>query len=117
MKTVKSFIQNWDGVIIHLTMYGEQHDNTLRTLRLHENENLLLIVGGAKVPQYIYEISDFNTAVGWQPHSEVSAIAIFLHSIRSTTLYEQFDGAQIAIVRDGYKSKRSGRFNDHSQSA
>jgi tRNA (cytidine56-2'-O)-methyltransferase len=35
-------------------------------------------VGAEKVPAEIYELADWNVAVGNQPHSEVAALAVFL---------------------------------------
>ena len=38
----------------------------------------LLVVGAEKVPREIYNIANYNVAVGSQPHSEVAALAVFL---------------------------------------
>ncbi|MEM2080074.1 MAG: tRNA (cytidine(56)-2'-O)-methyltransferase, partial [Nitrososphaerota archaeon] len=37
----------------------------------------------AKVPRVYYELSDYNVAVGHQPHSEIAALAIFLDRLYS----------------------------------
>ena len=43
-------------------------------------KDVMLLVGSQKVPGEFYseEVSDFNVGVGNQPHSECSALAIFL---------------------------------------
>ena len=37
----------------------------------------MIVVGAEKVPREIYELADYNVAVGSQPHSEVSAWAYY----------------------------------------
>ena len=69
-------IKEWKGTIIHLTMYGEKLNKSID--KIDRNEDLLVIVGAEKVPPQIYEMADFNVSVGNQPHSEISALAIFL---------------------------------------
>lgn len=108
---ISSYLRNWDGIIIHLTMYGEKHYHTIKTLEQFLDQNLLIIIGGAKVPRYVYELSDFNTALGWQPHSEVAAIGIFLYALTSDNLmYTERDDAMINIKKNSIKSRRSDRF-------
>ena len=82
-------IENWKEVIrskkseaykiIHLTMYGE-NINTVET-SLRKEEKILIIVGAEKVPREIYEMADYNVAIGNQPHSEIAALAILLDRI------------------------------------
>ena len=72
----KSTIRDWDGISVHLTMYGEHIDCALS--EIPRNRNLLVVVGAEKVPAELYEMVDFNVAVGNQPHSEVAALAVFL---------------------------------------
>ena len=43
-----------------------------------ETNDLLVIVGGEKVPAEVYSRAHVNIAVGNQPHSEVAALAVFL---------------------------------------
>lgn len=69
-------IKNWDGTIVHLTMYGEELERSIN--KIDRSKNLLIIVGAEKVPPQIYEMADYNISVGNQPHSEVAALAIFL---------------------------------------
>ena len=72
----KKIIREWDGLIVHLTMYGDKLDKSIE--KIDRNKDLLIIVGAEKVPPYIYERADFNVSIGNQPHSEVAALAIFL---------------------------------------
>jgi tRNA (cytidine56-2'-O)-methyltransferase len=77
------FQQNWhellrkpDWVKVHLTMYGERLSDAIP--RIPKDRDLVVIVGAEKVPSFVYEMADFNVAVGNQPHSEVAALALFL---------------------------------------
>lgn len=107
-------LRNYDGVIIHLTMYGENHEKSLQTIKNTPDLNkFLVIVGGPKVPRSIYEKVDFNTAIGWQPHSEVAAIAIFLQNlVGNNSLYYSYPNSEVTIDQEGPKSKRSDRFKN-----
>ena len=72
----KKIIKNWEGNIVHLTMYGDELERSID--KIDKSKDLLIIVGAEKVPGYIYEMADFNISVGNQPHSEVAALAVFL---------------------------------------
>ena len=65
--------------IVHLTMYGE-NINTIET-ELKREDKILVVVGAEKVPREVYDIADYNIAIGNQPHSEISALAILLDRI------------------------------------
>ncbi len=60
--------------IVHLTMYGEDFRKYVDKIK----GDVLIIVGGEKVPKEIYDSADYNLGVGNQPHSEVAALGIFL---------------------------------------
>ena len=60
--------------VIHLTMYGLDFETTRVTATKQ-----LLLVGGEKVASELYQASDYNISVGNQPHSEVAALALYLH--------------------------------------
>ena len=66
--------------IIHLTMYGENISKIESKIR--KNDDYLIIVGAEKVPRKIYENADYNIAIGNQPHSEISALAILLDRLQ-----------------------------------
>ena len=92
----KKIIQNWDGVIVHLTMYGDELEKSIK--KIDTNDDLLVIVGAEKVPYYFYEATDFNVSVGNQPHSEVAALALFLDRYtKGMWSRKKFDG-KIKII-------------------
>jgi tRNA (cytidine56-2'-O)-methyltransferase len=98
LKNWRMLTKNWDGKIVHLTMYGLSIQDTIEEIR--ENKKpILIIVGGTKVPKEIYEISDWNVSITPQPHSEVSALAIFLHEVyQGSELDQDFTGARLKII-------------------
>ncbi|ABK78348.1 uncharacterized protein conserved in archaea [Cenarchaeum symbiosum A] len=66
--------------IVHLTMYGETIDAAIGSLR--RKEKILAVVGAGKVPRDVYELADYNVSIGGQPHSEISALAVFLDRLQ-----------------------------------
>ncbi|MEC7484984.1 MAG: tRNA (cytidine(56)-2'-O)-methyltransferase, partial [Candidatus Thermoplasmatota archaeon] len=62
---------NPPGIAVHLTMYGASYRSVTPTIR--RDRPLVVIVGGAKVPSEVFQVSQYNLAVGNQPHSEVAA--------------------------------------------
>ncbi|UCH72343.1 MAG: tRNA (cytidine(56)-2'-O)-methyltransferase [Thermoplasmatales archaeon] len=72
----KKIIKEWNGTIVHLTMYGDELNESVKNI--DKKKNLLIVVGAEKVPPEFYELSDYNISIGNQPHSEVAALAIFL---------------------------------------
>lgn len=72
---LKRHVEN-GGVAVHLTMYGEPFRQAIPKIR--RDRPLLIVVGGAKVPGDAYKFSQYNVAVGNQPHSEVAALALFM---------------------------------------
>ncbi len=72
----KKVIREFQGVKVHLTMYGLPVDDVID--HIPKDRDMLVIVGAEKVPRAVYDMADFNVAVGNQPHSEVAALAIFL---------------------------------------
>ncbi len=67
--------------IVHLTMYGTPIQEVAPKLR--GLDEVLLVVGGPKVPGKVYHEADYNVSVTSQPHSEIAALAIALHEIQS----------------------------------
>ena len=80
----KRVVKDWrsnKGVVVHLTAYGENIQTSDVMQRIRETKkDVLVIVGSQKVPGNFFSeaVSDFNVAVGNQPHSEASSLAIFL---------------------------------------
>jgi tRNA (cytidine56-2'-O)-methyltransferase len=101
----KCAVREWKehgGIIVHLTAYGEniQTSNVLNRIKT-QNKAVMLLVGSQKVPGEFYseEISDFNVAVGNQPHSECSALALFLDRyFEGQELNRPFEKAKISII-------------------
>ena len=100
----KEIIKKWHmgrGFVVHLTMYGENLDEELLSkIRVQEGD-LLLLVGSRKVPRefFSHKISDFNIAIGNQPHSEVAAVAIFLDRLlKKRDRDEEFKNAKFKVM-------------------
>jgi tRNA (cytidine56-2'-O)-methyltransferase len=79
------------GKVVHLTMYGSNLPDVIEEIK--QSENILVVVGAEKVPAEMYELADWNVAVGNQPHSEVAALAIFLDRLfEGKELRREFEG-------------------------
>ena len=86
------------GEIVHLTMYGLPIMQVIDQIRNSPN-SLLIVVGGPKVPRKVYELADWNVSVTSQPHSEISALALFLHELfEGKELSISFEDAQMIVV-------------------
>jgi tRNA (cytidine56-2'-O)-methyltransferase len=115
----KKAVSEWKakgGVVVHLTAYGEniQTSDVLGRIKAL-NKDVMLLVGSQKVPGDFYssEVSDFNVAVGNQPHSECSALAIFLDRFfKGKELGKTFVKARIEIV----PKKRGKEIKTHDNS-
>ena len=100
----RPIVKEWkakDGLVVHLTAYGEniQTSDVLRRIKT-AGKDLLVIVGSRKVPSEFFSkaVSDFNVAVGNQPHSECSSLAVFLDRFfEGRELSKEFEGARIKI--------------------
>ncbi|MEM4481501.1 MAG: tRNA (cytidine(56)-2'-O)-methyltransferase [Desulfurococcaceae archaeon] len=90
--------KNNGGAVVHLTMYGLHLDDVLDQIR-RDPRDILIVVGARKVPRFYYEVADYNVAVGHQPHSEVSALAVFLDRFHEgRELNCKFDNAKVEVV-------------------
>jgi len=90
----RGMIDNWEGDVIHLTMYGEDVDTFFEK---NEIQDPLIIVGAEKVPAEVYDKSDKNVSIGSQPHSEVAALAVFMDRLNVRKLEKNYDG-DIGII-------------------
>ena len=101
------FIEKWKTIvkkkkdegykIVHLSMYGESVDDVQDSIG--DEEKIIIVVGAEKVPREIYEMADYNVAVGSQPHSEISALAIVLDRIQKGKQFgKEFSGAKRKII-------------------
>ncbi len=96
-KNWKKVIREFPGKKVHLTMYGMPVQKKINSIKKHKD--VLVVVGGEKVPWDVYEKADYNIAVGNQPHSEVAALAIFLHDyFEGKELSREFAGAGIKVI-------------------
>jgi len=82
--------RDWCGKVVHLTMFGTPLAEVAPLLR-NERE-LLVIVGAERVPRWVFDVADFNVAVGSQPHSEVAALAILLAELNPRWAQPPLDG-------------------------
>lgn len=96
----KKIINEWEGIIFHLTMYGEKLDEIIEKIdtNFDKNKDILVIIGAEKVPRYIYDIADFNISVGNQPHSEIAALAIFLDRITEGKWIDKKFNGKLEII-------------------
>jgi tRNA (cytidine56-2'-O)-methyltransferase len=96
----KSSIRKWKeekGEVIHLTMYGLHIDKVIPQIRSSSRPKLI-VVGGPKVPSEIFQLADFNVAIGHQPHSEVAALSIFLDRLlEGQGIHQKFPDAAVEI--------------------
>ncbi|MFH5798712.1 tRNA (cytidine(56)-2'-O)-methyltransferase [Haladaptatus sp. CMAA 1911] len=96
----KALIRNWEGTVVHLTMYGERVQDVERDVReAHDDEPLLVVVGAEKVTFDVYEAADWNVGVTNQPHSEVAGLAVFLDRLfDGRELDREWEDAQQRVV-------------------
>ncbi len=101
------FIEDWRKLlkskkkesvkIVHLTMYGEGINHIQK--KLADEKEILIVVGAEKVPREVYDYADYNVAVGNQPHSEISALAIVLDRIQQGRQFDvKYDNARLEII-------------------
>ncbi len=95
------YIDNWKaegGEVIHLTMYGEAVQEITRTIS-ESAKDKLVVVGGSRVPSKVYQDADWNISVTNQPHSEVAALSIFLHTLFDGSEYDiDFKGSELKVI-------------------
>jgi len=97
-RTVKA----WQGEVVHLTMYGLPVQEVIQEIRASP-EPKLVVVGGPKVPRKTYDLAKWNVSVTTQPHSEVSALAVFLHMLFGGEEMERsFEDAHLRIKPMGH---------------
>ena len=78
-------------------MYG-QNINNIET-KIRNEDKIMIVVGAEKVPREIYELADYNVAVGSQPHSEVSALGVLLDRIQHGKQFEfKFENPERTII-------------------
>lgn len=107
-KNWQNLLDEWKkngGKIVHLTMYGEQVHETINSIKSSKNDKLV-VVGGSRVPSNVYREADWNISVTTQPHSEVSALALFLHMYYDgKELNKEFKGGKLKVVPSAHGKK------------
>jgi tRNA (cytidine56-2'-O)-methyltransferase len=86
--------QKWKdagGKVVHLTMYGSRLQDVIEGIK--KCDQIMVAVGAEKVPAEMYDLADWNVAVGNQPHSEVAALAVFLDRL--------LDGKELSLEFEG----------------
>jgi tRNA (cytidine56-2'-O)-methyltransferase len=104
-KPWKNVVKEWKtkgGIVVHLTAYGENIQTSDVLKRIKEfGKDILVIVGSQKVPREFFseEVSDFNVAIGNQPHSECASLAVFLDRLfEGVELKRKFENAKVRII-------------------
>jgi tRNA (cytidine56-2'-O)-methyltransferase len=102
----RSFINKFDGIKVHLTMYGIPVDEVINELKKGLTErDVLVVVGASKVPIDVYNQSSYNVSITNQPISEVSALAIFLDRLlEGKEMNLRFDG-KLSVI-PSYRGKK-----------
>ena len=100
-----SVINNWKkngGKVVHLTMYGSQAHEVADEIR-NDGNDILIIVGGSKVPGKVYKSADWNVSVTTQPHSEVSSLAVFQHLLMDGKEFDlEFENPVLEVVPNAH---------------
>lgn len=100
-KQASGVLKEWKaggGALIHLSMYGLPLQTVVDVIRASPTDKLI-VVGGAKVPRSVFDAADWNVAVTSQPHSEISALSLFLHELfKGHELDKPFDDAELRVV-------------------
>ena len=96
----KRLVRDWDGSVVHLTMYGLPVQDVEDDVRdAHREGPLLVVVGAEKVPFEVYERADWNVGVTNQPHSEIAGLAVFLDRLfRGRELDREWEDADSVVV-------------------
>ncbi len=102
-KKVLRLLKRQGFVSVHLTMYGLPYEKKIPALR---RKNIVVVVGGGKVPKEVYYAADYNMAVTSQPHSEVAALGVFLERLGVNAV---FTGARLRVVPQERGKKVVGR--------
>lgn len=95
-KSWRSFVKGWKGIVVHLTIYGKPMQEKIKDIE-KSGKDVLVVVGGGKVPAEMYDLADYNVSVTGQPHSEIAALSILLDRL--------FGGGELMKRFPGWKRK------------
>lgn len=95
-----SWVADWDGAVVHLTMYGLPVEETIGDIRTEATgSRLAILVGGGKVTADLFDLATWNVAVTNQPHSEIAALAVFLDRLFEVDLSSRhFEDASERVI-------------------
>jgi len=94
----QTFFREWKGKIVHLTVYGMPLEKKIPEIRKARG-NILVVIGGEKVPSDVYKEAGWNISVTNQPHSEVAALALFLDRYFHGKAFDaEFPEARIKVI-------------------
>lgn len=89
-------LKGFQGTKVHLTMYGLPMSQVVP--QVDPAKDVLIVVGAEKVPRDVYDLVDFNVAVGNQPHSEVAALALFMYALQGDAAFaKRFHGGEMEV--------------------
>ncbi|MEM3581324.1 MAG: tRNA (cytidine(56)-2'-O)-methyltransferase [Candidatus Bathyarchaeia archaeon] len=118
----KKVVKEWKakgGIVVHLTAYGENIETSDVLQRIKAlNKDILVIVGSKKVPSEFFSeaVSDFNVAIGNQPHSECASLAVFLDRFfEGKELAKTFENAKLMIIPQRRGKKAIKKVNSESE--
>ncbi len=100
----KKYIKEFRGDRIHLTMYGININQCMDKIK-ETPKDKLIIIGGKKVPSEVYSLVDYNVAIGNQPHSEISALSVFLDRFFNGTGLDKDFGGNKKIIPQKHGKK------------
>jgi tRNA (cytidine56-2'-O)-methyltransferase len=106
------------GIVVHLTAYGEniQISNVLERIK-KTGKDIMIVVGSQKVPREFYaeQVSDYNVAIGNQPHSECASLAVFLDRyFEGKELTIDFESAKVKIIPQQRGKKLAAEKNNRT---
>jgi len=96
VKVVKEWLEK--GEVVHLTQYGIPLPEVIEEIKA-SGKDKLVVVGSQKQPREAFELANYNVSVTLQPHSEVAALALFLHYLQNgREFYMEFSNAKLKVI-------------------
>lgn len=86
------------GEVVHLTQYGVPLPEVIEEIKA-SGKDKLVVVGSRKQPREIFKMANYNVSITLQPHSEVAALALFLHYLHDgKEFYIEFSNAKLKVI-------------------